>query len=306
MPIDEAATNRLNGLQLLQVEGFLEVARRGSVSRAAEALFITQPTLTARLHGLERELGTKLFLRTPRGMRLTDAGRAWVPFAERAMRALAEGRDALEQVKTASAGHLTIGSALAVSTYILPDLLERFVAAHPRVEVAVRTGHSEDVVEMVLRDDVQLGLGRAINHPDLDVHPFHREELTLVCSPDHPFAKRRTVTLAEVTNEKLIMFDRTSSYYEITQSAFITAGVRLRRFMEMDSIEASKKMVERGLGVALLPRSSVEREVNAGSMRHVKLRSAPPMYNFIASFRRRDAGKPEGVVAAFMSLLSAK
>ena len=306
MPIDETATSRLNGLQLLQVEGFLEVARRGSVSRAAEALFITQPTLTARLHGLERELGTKLFLRTPRGMRLTDAGQAWVPFAERAIRALSEGRDALEQVKTASAGHLTIGSALAVSTYILPDLLERFVAAHPRVEVAVRTGHSEDVVEMVLRDDVQLGLGRAINHPDLDLRPFHREELTLVCSPDHPFAKRRTVTLAEVTNEKLIMFDRTSSYYEITQSAFITAGVRLRRYMEMDSIEAAKKMVERGLGVALLPRTAVEREVDGGTLRRVKLRGAPPMYNFIASFRRRDAGKPEGVVAAFMGLLSGK
>src|SRR6266566_5807601 len=104
MAIDESRNGKPNGIQLLQVEGFLEVARRGSVSRAAEALFITQPTLTARLHGLERELGVKLFLRTPRGMRLTDAGRAWVPFAERAMRALVEGRDALEQVKAASAG----------------------------------------------------------------------------------------------------------------------------------------------------------------------------------------------------------
>lgn len=306
MAIDKTGIGRLNGLQLLQVEGFLEVARRGSVSRAAEALFITQPTLTARLHGLERELGSKLFLRTPRGMRLTDAGRAWVPFAERAMRALVEGREALEEVKTASAGHLTIGSALAVSTYILPDLLERFVSVHPRVEVAVRTGHSEDVVEMVLRDDVQLGLGRAINNPDLDVRTFHREELVLVCAPDHPFAKRRSVTLPEVTNQKLIMFDRTSSYSEITQSAFVTSGVRLRRYMEMDSIEAAKKMVERGLGVALLPRSSVDREVDAGTMDRVRLRGAPPMYNFIAAFRRRDAGKPEGVVAAFMGMLFAK
>lgn len=306
MAIDKSGNGRLNGLQLLQVEGFLEVARRGSVSRAAEALFITQPTLTARLHGLERELGAKLFLRTPRGMRLTDAGRAWVPFAERAMRALVEGREALEEVKTASAGHLTIGSALAVSTYILPDLLERFVDRHPRVEVAVRTGHSEDVVEMVLRDDVQLGLGRAINHPDLDVRTFHREELVLVCAPDHPFAKRRSVTLQEVTNQKLIMFDRTSSYSEITQSAFVTSGVRLRRYMEMDSIEAAKKMVERGLGVALLPRSSVDREVAAGNVQRVRLRGAPPMYNFIAIFRRRDAGKPEGVVSAFMGMLLAK
>ena len=303
MAIEESRNGKPSGIQLVQVEGFLEVARRGSVSRAAEALFITQPTLTARLHGLERELGTPLFLRTPHGMRLTDAGRAWVPFAERALRALSDGREALAQVMNASAGHLMIAAAPAVSTYVLPELLERFVAAHPRVEVSVRTGHSEDVVELVLRDEVQLGLGRAINHPDLELRPFHREELVLVCAPDHPFVRRKSVTLPEVTNEKLIMFDRTSSYYEITQSAFVSSGVRLRRYMEMDSIEAAKKMVERGLGVALLPKTSVAREVEAATMSRVRLRDAPHMYNHIAAFRRRDAGRPEGVVAAFMSLL---
>ena len=306
MAIDEPRNGKLSGFQLLQVEGFLEVARRGSVSRAAEALFITQPTLTARLHGLERELGAKLFLRTPRGMRLTEAGQAWVPFAERAMRALVEGRDALEQVMTASGGHLVIASAPAVSIYVLPALLERFVAAHPRVEVSVRTGHSEDIVALVLRDEVQVGLGRAIQHPELELRPFHKEELMLVCAPDHPFAKRRSVTMAEVTNEKLIMFDRTSSYYEITHSAFAVAGARLRRYMELDSIEAAKKMVERDLGVALLPATAVVREVEARHLSKVRVRDAPPMYNSIAGFRRRDAGRPEGVVAAFLALLSAR
>ena len=306
MAIDQTGNGKLNSIQLLQVEGFLEVARRGSVSRAAEALFITQPTLTARLHGLERELGAKLFLRTPRGMRLTEAGKAWVPFAERAVRALVDGRDALDQVLTASAGHLLIASAPAVSTYVLPGLLEKFVAAHPRVEVSVRTGHSEDIVALVLRDEVQVGLGRVIHHPDLELRPFHKEELVLVCSPEHPFTKRRAVSMAEVTGEKLIMFDRTSSYYEITHSAFLSSGVRLRRFMELDSIEAAKKMVERGLGVALLPRTAVAREVGARTLTRVPLKGAPPMYNSIAAFRRRDAGKPEGVVGAFIALLGAK
>ncbi len=303
MSIDEARNGKLNGLQLMQVEGFLEVARRGSVSRAAEVLFITQPTLTARLHGLERELGLKLFLRTPRGMRLTEAGQAWVPFAERAMRALLEGRDALEQVMTASGGHLVIAAAPAVSIYVLPELLERFVAAHPRVEVSVRTGHSEDIVSLVLRDEVQIGLGRVIQHPELELWPFHKEELVLVCAPDHPFAKRRAVTMAEVTNEKLIMFDRTSSYYEITHTAFAAAGARLKRYMELDSIEAAKKMVERGIGVALLPATAVVREIEAREVSRVRVRDAPPMYNSIAAFRRRDAGRPEGVVAAFLALL---
>jgi DNA-binding transcriptional LysR family regulator len=304
--IDEARNGKASGIQLVQVEGFLEVARRGSVSRAAEALFITQPTLTARLHALERELGTSLFLRTPHGMRLTDAGRAWIPFAERALRALVDGRDALQQVLSASAGHLMIAAAPAVSTYVLPELLEQFVALHPRVEVSVRTGHSEDVVDLVLRDEVQIGLGRSIRHPDLELRPFHTEELVLVCAPDHPFIKRPDVPMAEVARQKLIMFDRASSYYEITQGAFLSAGVKLRGLMELDSIEAAKKMVERGLGVALLPSSAVAREVSAKTLRVVKMSDAPPMHNSIAAYRRRDSGEPIGIVAAFLTLLETR
>jgi DNA-binding transcriptional LysR family regulator len=304
MSIDESSNGKARGIQLVQIEGFLEVARRGSVSRAAEALFVTQPTLTARLHGLERELGAPLFVRTPHGMRLTDAGRAMVPFAERALRALVDGRDVLKQVKSASAGHLMIGAAPAVSTYILPELLEKFVAAHPRVEVSVRTGHSEDVVDLVLRDEVQIGLGRAIRHPDLELRPFHTEELVLVCAPAHPFTKRRNVPMEEVANERLIMFDLTSSYYEITQAAFLSAGVKLRGLMELDSIEAAKKMVERGLGVALLPRTAVAREVEGKTLRLVTMKDAPPMYQSIVAYRRVDAGKPEGIVAAFLELLA--
>ncbi|MEA2628523.1 MAG: hypothetical protein QOJ10_983, partial [Chloroflexota bacterium] len=299
------SNGKARGIQLVQVEGFLEVARRGSVSRAAEALFVTQPTLTARLHSLERELGSPLFVRTPHGMRLTDAGRAWVPFAERALRALVDGRDVLEQVRSASAGHLMIGAAPAVSTYILPGLLEEFVAAHPRVEVSVRTGHSEDVVDLVLRDEVQIGLGRAIRHPDLELRPFHTEELVLVCAPGHPFTKRREVPMEEVANERLIMFDITSSYYEITQAAFLSSGVKLRGLMELDSIEAAKKMVERSLGVALLPRTAVAREVEGKTLRLVRMKDAPPMYQSIVAYRRADAGKPEGIVAAFLALLAA-
>jgi DNA-binding transcriptional LysR family regulator len=304
--IDETRNGKASGIQLVQVEGFLEVARRGSVSRAAESLFITQPTLTARLHALERELGTSLFLRTPHGMRLTDAGRAWMPFAERALRALVDGRDALQQVLSASAGHLMIAAAPAVSTYVLPELLEQFVAVHPRVEVSVRTGHSEDVVDLVLRDEVQIGLGRSIRHPDLELRPFHTEELVLVCAPDHPFSKRQSVPMAEVARQKLIMFDRVSSYYEITQGAFLSAGVKLRGMMELDSIEAAKKMVERGLGVALLPSSAVVREVQAKSLRVVKMSDAPPMHNTIVAYRRSDAGEPVGIVAAFLTLLETR
>jgi len=258
---------------LVQVEGFLEVARLGSVSRAAEALFVTQPTLTARLHSLERELGQRLFVRTRNGMRLTEAGRAFIPYAERALRALREGRQALGDVGNGTAGHLMIGAAPAVSTYLLPSVLERFVDRHPRVEVAVRTGHSESVLEMVLRDEVQLGIGRSLRHPEVELIPFHEEELVLVVAPEHPFAKLHRVRMADVGGQQLIMFDRTSSYYE------------------------------RGLGVALLPRTAIGRESGAGALRLVDIADAPPMRTTIVAMRRRDAGPPTPILAAFLELL---
>jgi DNA-binding transcriptional LysR family regulator len=288
---------------LVHIEGFLEVARFGSVSRAAEALYVTQPTLTARLHALERELGERLFVRGRQGMRLTDAGRAFLPYAERAVRALRDGRRAIDEVGTAAAGQLLLATAPAVSTYILPSVLEEFVADHPRVEVVVRTGHSEDVLQMVLRDEVQVGLGRALRHPEVVLQPFYEEVLVLVVAPDHPFARGADVSITEVATEQLILFDRTSSYYEITQAAFLDAGVALRGVMELDNIEAAKKMVQRGLGVSLLPRTAIALEVEAGTLARVELRDAAPMRRQIVAMRRRDAGEPSGLVSAFLGLL---
>ena len=288
---------------LAQIESFLEVARRGNVSRAAEAVFVSQPTLTARLHSLEAELGEKLFVRGRQGMRLTDAGLAFLPFAERAALAVKEGKEAIGELKSASAGQLLLAAAPAVSTYLLPPLLEKFARAHPRVEVAVRTGHSEDVLQAVLRSEVQLGLGREIRHHEIELRPFYEEELVLVVAAAHPFVRRPSVSMAELATEQLILFDRTSSYYELTQAAFLNAGVAPRSMFELDNIEAAKKMVERGLGVALLPRTAIGAEVLHGSLRSVAIAGGIPLRRRIVAMRRRDAGIPSGVVAAFLALL---
>ena len=286
-----------------QIEGFLEVARRGNVSRAAEAMFVTQPTLTARIHSLERELGEPLFARTRRGMRLTDAGRAFLPYAERAIRAVRDGRQALVDARTASAGRLVLGAAPAVSTYVLPPLLQRFALAYPRVEVAVRTGHSEDVLQMLLREEVQLGLVRAMRHPEIESMPLYEDALILVVPPGHPFAKRASVGIADVALERMIFFDRTSSYYELTQSFFLNLGVTPREVMELDNIESTKKMVERKLGIALLPRSAVAGELAAKTLVQVNVSDGAALTQKIVVIRRRDEGKPSGTVAAFLNLL---
>ena len=289
-------------MHIEQLESFLEVARRGNVSKTAQALFVNQPTLTARLHALERELGAKLFIRSRRGMRLTDAGRAFMPYAERALRELRAGKDAIDGSKAPQSGRLVLAAAPAVSTYQLPDLLQRFVAAYPKVEIAVRTGHSDDILAMVLREEVDLGFMRAIAHRDVQAWPFRQEQLVLVVAPRHPFAKRRSVKTEALGAEQLILFDRTSSYYELTQALFISAGVQPRSIMELDNIEAAKRMVERRLGVALLPRSAVEGDLASRKLRLVRIADAPQVTQSIVIVRRRDLGAPTGLLAAFLAL----
>jgi DNA-binding transcriptional LysR family regulator len=291
---------------LEQVEGFVEVARRGNLSRAAEAMFLHQPTLTARLQALEREIGEPLFVRTPRGMRLSDAGRAFLPFAERALRALHDGRDAASLVRSSGAGRLIIGAVPSVSTYALPDILERFTAEHPRVEIAVRTGYSQDVLEMVLRDDVQLGMMRAIAHRDIETWPFYDEDLVLVASPAHPFSAKRAVKTVDLAREHIILFDRTSSWYDMTQALFVQAGVSPQGLMELDNIEAAKHMVARRLGIAFLPRPAVKRELAARTLRIVKVADAPRLSHPIVIARRRDLGPPAGAVASLLAIVAKK
>src|SRR5436853_2128857 len=176
-----------------QVQAFIEVARTGNVSRAAEALYVTQPALTARIQALEKELGEALFVRTGRGVRLTDAGRVFLPNAERAVQAVDDGRQALNDLRSASAGRLALGAAPAVSTSVLPPVLTRFANPHPRIAVAWRTGHSEEILAMVLKDEVQVGLVRTLRHPDIDSFPLYEDELVLVCNPQHRFAPRGAV-----------------------------------------------------------------------------------------------------------------
>jgi DNA-binding transcriptional LysR family regulator len=287
-----------------QLQAFIEVAQRRSVSRAAEALFVTQPTLTARLKGLEQELGSTLFIRTGRGMRLSDAGRAFLPYAERSLGAAAAGRRLLGELARGESGQLSLGAAPAVSTYVLPRILTRFRRTHPKVQPAVRTGHSEEILELVLQEQVQVGLARALHHPQIQATPLYEDELVLVVDPEHPFAAAEAVGTEQISDVQLILFDRTSSYHRLTNEFFRGAGAVPRGVMELDNIDAAKKMVEQGLGVALLPHTAVAGELEAGTLKAAVLRDAPQLRREIVFLRRRDAGPATGALEAFLNCLS--
>ena len=289
-------------MDLGQLEAFVQVANRRSFSKAAVALFLTQPSVTARIQSLERELGEALFERDGRGVRLTDVGAAFLPHAERVLKALQEGRDALEGLRHLNIGTLRLGSALTVSTYILPKLLKEFRRLYPGIDVSVRTGRSYHVLQMVLADEVQVAVTRAITHADVQTIELYEDTVLLVTNPEHPFAARGAVTLEEVSGEPLILFDRGSSYRSLIQGLFEDAGIVPREAMELDSMEAAKKMVEEGLGISLLPRVAVEREIELGYLRDIKIKKVTPPSRRIALIYRRNR-RPSRAGLAFIALV---
>ncbi|HET7142300.1 MAG TPA: LysR substrate-binding domain-containing protein [Candidatus Limnocylindria bacterium] len=286
-----------------RLEAFVEVARTGTISKAAEALFVTQPALTARLQALERSLGAELLVRSRHGSRMTEAGKALLPHAERALSAMRTGRAAVEEVRSGGAGRLTIGAAPAVSTYVLPAMLHRFQAKHPGVRLVVRSGHSEEILQMVLRDEVEVGLMRPIQHPDVTATLLYEDELTLVVHRGHRFAAAGHVRMGELASEHLILFDRSSSYHELTSAIVRQAGISPRGRLEVDNIDAAKRMVEQRLGIALLPRTSVQADIGSGRLVPVTVTDMAPVRRQIVIARRRDAGEVTPVLAAFLATL---
>jgi DNA-binding transcriptional LysR family regulator len=286
-----------------QIEGFLEIARQGNMRRAAIALAMSQPALTARLQALEDDLGTPLFRRTHAGMLLTPAGRAFLPHADRALESIRSGGALVRELGHGVVGELALAVAPAVSAYVLPEILVRFTELHPGVRLLVRTGHSEEIVELVLRGEADLGIVRQLRDARVRSRPLYEDELVLVARPDHPFAAAGRVDVAEIRHAQLILFDRTSSYYDVTNALFRRAGVVPRGLTEVDNIEAAKRMVERGLGVALLPGTAVADSLATGSLREIQLDGAETIRRRIVAVERLGSRPTSPFVTTIWGLL---
>ena len=267
-------------MEFSQLEAFLEAANRGSFRRAADALYLSQPSVSARVQTLESEVGVTLFHRTARGVRLTDMGRIFLPFAQRSIETLRRGREVLESVRQTSAGILNMATARVIGTYVLPETLQKFQQLYPDANLHIKVGGSSDVLQMVVDEEVQLGLARFMQHPDVDALHLYDEEAVLVVHPGHSFTKTRVAAMSQVAQEPLIVYDPGdpgSSYFQFINRVCRDAGVTAKVEMNLDSVEAAKNMVRLGLGVSFLPRSAVRREVEFESLILIDLAEVPPV-----------------------------
>lgn len=291
-------------MDIQELEAFWWIAQTGSFNRAAERLYLTQPSVTARIQALEKELGQLLFERKPRGVRLTDAGRVLLPHAERVLQDIRKAKRAVADLETATGGTLWVGSALTTSTYTLPQILAKFKASYPGVEVSVRTGRSQQIQQLVLDDSVQMGLVHSplASHADIAATPLYDEPIVLVVHPGHPLEGRGEVTAEQLASEPFITSDKASGYWALVEQFWASAGLAPRVTMELDSIEATKRMVMSGLGLAMLPRGTVEGEIQTRQLVMVPLADGAHLTRQTILIYRR--GKIwSGISKAFLEVL---
>lgn len=265
-------------MELGQLEAFVEAQRRGSITRAADALELTQPTLTARLRGLERELGTPLLVRGRRGVTLTAAGRRFLPRAQAALEAVRRGVADTRSSREARGGFLTLGLASDLALYLAPTALARFARTHPDVEVTVRSGRSRAVAEALRADEIEIALvSQLIVFAEIASRPLFTEEVPLVVGRGHPFARRTRVSLEDLARSGLVMRDPAAYLHVLTLAFFAEGGSAPRVLMELDNTEACKRVVLAGFGAALLPEMAIRDELRRGELVGLRVegRAAP-------------------------------
>jgi DNA-binding transcriptional LysR family regulator len=290
-------------MELGQLEAFVEAQRRGSITRAAEALDVTQPTLTARLRGLERELGAALLVRGRRGVTLTPAGRRFLPRAMAALEAVRRGVADTRSARDARGGFLTLGLASDLALYLAPAALARFARTHPDVEVTVRSGRSRAVAEALRADEIEIALvSQLVVLPELTSRPLFTEDVPVVVSRGHPFARRARIAMDDLAMSGLVIRDPAAYLHTITLAFFAQAGTAPRILMELDNTEACKRVVLAGFGAALLPQMAIRDELRRGELVVVRVEGVPTPSRTIHALWRAGAD-PSPTASALLRTL---
>jgi DNA-binding transcriptional LysR family regulator len=263
----------VDAVDLRQLQIFAKVAELGSFSRAAEALHLTQPTVSEHIRTLEEELGIRLLDRLGRGAAVTKAGDLLLSYSHRLLALQREARQALEGFQGRMSGDLVVAASTIPGEYILPPLMGRFKDKYPDVSITVLIGDSESAVDWVAEGRAELGLvGASVPRRGIVYRELLPDELVVVVPASHPWCARTHVAMAELPGQPLILRERGSGTRGALERALAEAGMRvsgLRVVGEMGSTQAIKQAIRHGVGISVVSRRAVEEECRHGLLRSV-------------------------------------
>jgi DNA-binding transcriptional LysR family regulator len=256
------------GFMLSQrIRVFHAVATHLSYSKAAQELNISQPAVSFHIRALEEDLGVSLFERFGKHIYLTSAGRILAEDTQRMLLLEEEARIALTELKGLNRGVLVVGASATIGIYLLPEVLGGFREAHPGVKVNLRLGNKARTIERLRENELDFGLvAGPMRDPDLLAEPYLEDELVLIVSPMHRFARQQTVQPADLRRETFLMRERGSGTQQLLEERLFQLGIEPADTMQLGSTEAIKQAVAANLGISVASRYAIHQEITAGRL----------------------------------------
>ena len=250
-----------------QLTVFCTVAEHLSYTRAAEALYLSQPAVAQQVKTIELMLGLRLFARSGRGIVLTPAGQEFLSHAQHILALMAETTPVVHEIHALERGSVLIGASTSSGTYVVAPLLGAFRARYPRINVTLLVGHRHAIEEDLLAHRLDLGVMGFIEQKERFVIELLRPyELLMVASPSHRLVGHTAIPLHDLQNETLLLRERESVTRLATELHFAQAGMPVPASLELGNIEATKEGVIAELGIAVLPHESVAFELDCGTL----------------------------------------
>ncbi|EJS63405.1 LysR family transcriptional regulator [Bacillus cereus] len=283
-------------MNIENIEAFIYVCQLGSFNKAAEALYLTQPSVTARIQSLEREINIKLFHRNGNKISLTEKGEYFFPHAQKILQSYQEAKYGLQQVTIPY--DLVIGSASSISNNILPEILPGFKSEFKDVRIKIVTGHSQDILQKVINKEVDFGIVRTETHPQVESIRLYNDPIGLFVPRNHILLKEDKVTIEHVSKQPLIFFDYGSMDWLMIHRLFSSNDVSPTISLEVDNMETAKNLVIQGMGISFLPEHCVKQELENGEL--IRVEMAPPVKINISIDFIYLKGRPKSVFIDFL------
>jgi LysR family transcriptional regulator, low CO2-responsive transcriptional regulator len=288
-------------ITLTQLRSFLAVVRTGSVSAAASELVVTQPSVSAAVGALSREVGVELLERDGRGVRPTPAGHEFAAYAADVIGLLDEGRRAAHAAEASSGLGLRIAAVTTAAESFVPPLMQAFAALHPEVGLGLEVGNRDRVLAIVLGHQADVAIaGRPPRDARIESHAILPNELVLIAAAEDPLVGGEPVRPEELEGHRWLLREPGSGTRLVNEEFLASAGIAVET-LTLGSNGAIKQAARAGLGVSLVSRDAVANELDAGLLGVIPLVSGPAPRHWYAMHSSVGPSRP--VVAEFMAFL---
>lgn len=260
---------------------FVSVVEKQNFTRAAEDLHMTQPAVSHYIQQLERTMGAKLLERSNKFVRLTKAGEVVYHHAKEILTLYSRMKYLVDDMTHRATGKISIGASYTYGEYVLPPIIARLRNRYPLIVPTIRIGNSTEIAELIVNHQIDIGIVEGdIPSQKLVMEPLADDTMLVIASSNHPLANQKEVKVSDVAEETWIVRERGSGTREATERMFTVLKVAPQHVMEFGSTQIIKESVEAGLGITLVSKWAIQKELKLGTLKVLPLTGTPIIRKF--------------------------